>query len=59
MTDLKPCPFCGGKAIERYGPESWIECTECHACSAMHTNIEISIIEWNRRVSNEIQNAMG
>lgn len=38
---LKPCPFCGGEAeIKRgtacsghgdYGPEKWVQCTECGA----------------------------
>lgn len=51
MSDLKPCPFCGGKAHRMFGPEVWIECTECQACSCMHCNIETAEDDWNRRVN--------
>lgn len=48
---LKPCPFCGGKAHRMFGPEVWIECTECQASSCMHCNIETAEDDWNRRVN--------
>lgn len=50
MTELKPCPFCGGEARTMHAPDNWVECTECHAMSAMHTMMERAIEEWNRRV---------
>ncbi len=49
MTELKPCPFCGGQAHRMFGPEVWIECTECQASSCMHCNIETAEDDWNRR----------
>lgn len=34
--ELKPCPFCGGKAIikaanKKYGFAIWCQCKECYA----------------------------
>ena len=51
MTELKPCPFCGREAKKMIGPEEWIECSVCHACTAMHSDIKYAILDWNRRVS--------
>ena len=28
MSELKPCPFCGGKAEARYVDEQWMLWTE-------------------------------
>lgn len=47
---LKPCPFCGHEAKKMIGPEEWIECSVCHACTAMHSDIKYAILDWNRRV---------
>lgn len=49
--DLKPCPFCGGVAHRMFGPEVWIECSECCASTSMHTTIEVAEKDWNRRVN--------
>jgi hypothetical protein len=55
MTDdLKPCPFCGGKAIacgdNEFNPRHWVMCSNCHACpggdvAARHE----AIAAWNHR----------
>ena len=59
MTELKLCPFCGGKAKRRYAqPFSWVQCTECKATSAYFGDTfaqcdgkEDAIAAWNRRVA--------
>lgn len=36
MDELKPCPFCGGKAILSFGKNNhmshriWVSCTKCY-----------------------------
>lgn len=57
MTELKPCPFCGGKAkIQDKHYPHYIYCEECGA--SVHgklfgytdkIDIQISIEAWNRR----------
>lgn len=61
--DLKPCPFCGGKASrtdiddsidatpddENFGG-SFIECDECGACTRVHFDRKENLVDsWNRR----------
>lgn len=60
-NELKPCPFCGGKAETReyyhygLGYEHWVKCTICEVRTpggidnTEHSEIKI----WNRRVDNE------
>lgn len=59
--ELKPCPFCGGKAkrgdyptepwIENAGA-SYIECTKCGASTALHFDRKENLISsWNDRAS--------
>ena len=57
-TELKPCPFCGGRArvIETTEPSnlggSAVECTVCHACSPVHFDRKENLYSaWNDRVS--------
>ena len=71
MTDLKPCPFCGGKAqffVTKKGLS--IMCTECYCGTRSATHKHFSMKEWkevgdtveylakiwNRRAENERQN---
>ena len=71
MTELKPCPFCGGKPqfyITKKGLS--IMCTNCYCGTRATTHKYISIKEWkeagetvdfltkiwNRRAENERQN---
>lgn len=64
-TELKPCPFCGGKAaILRFAnPRNWycIECVDCHCRTDgfVHSsreasdaeNIAANAVVWNKRVN--------
>ena len=63
MTELKPCPFCGGEAgiyfhsvlNEKYISEIDAVCVFCKHCDAMtkpFSNKEVAIEAWNRRVDN-------
>ena len=58
MTELKPCPFCGGEAeIEEIYYTFWhlktyyVRCTRC-GCRTMEDNKEYAIQDWNRRINN-------
>lgn len=52
MSDLKPCPFCGGEARKDEADDGgkFIECSTCSACTALHydraENLESA---WNSR----------
>jgi len=46
MTDLKPCPFCGGEAVEGM---SRIWCEKCGVETEREDDIEKAISVWNTR----------
>nr|DAO12410.1 MAG TPA: restriction alleviation protein [Caudoviricetes sp.] len=56
MTELKPCPFCGGTG-ERWNvvstskkrPLSWVKCKLCGATTASYGTEEQAVNAWNRR----------
>ena len=48
-ADLKPCPFCGGKAILANIGMNWITCTECDVETPWYEESEDAIEAWNRR----------
>lgn len=59
MAELKPCPFCGGKAdlckMERRDfPKTMymITCNRCFAKTYLLTDKEAVINAWNRRADN-------
>jgi len=50
MENLKPCPFCGGKAKEIHASEkvSYVICSGCRAqCGYSRTGEAVA--EWNKR----------
>mgnify|MGYP003292029536 CR=1 FL=1 len=56
--ELKPCPFCGGKAVFRemsWGMSTfYIKCTKCGMQTASnHEPKAKQAKDWNRRVHNE------
>lgn len=54
MTDLLPCPFCGGRAsLESCLGEHWVECTRCIVGTRLDSNPENPVREWNRRTKAE------
>lgn len=59
MNELKPCPFCGGKAIVEGHHNRFVEwylcsCPECHVSQAGNEyGFKFGAIEaWNRRTEN-------
>ena len=67
MNDLKPCPFCGGKAQEKFVKRPglfptlkfpytthtvYIRCEVCLASSGVRFVREEAIEAWNRRADN-------
>jgi Lar family restriction alleviation protein len=53
VTELKPCPFCGGDA-EICGDEYfWVTCTSCGVETNGSHDEEEAVERWNRRVCDE------
>jgi Lar family restriction alleviation protein len=57
MTELKPCPFCGGEAIletvDGNSPEEcYIYCPECDFESGVYSEPKFIVEKWNRRAEN-------
>lgn len=50
---LKPCPFCGGKAIT-YSLSPYVGCGNCHADLCGYETEEQAITAWNTRSSSEL-----
>ena len=53
MTELKPCPFCGGEAV--FGRRIYcaeVYCSKCHATIG-RVGLDAAIEAWNRRAENE------
>lgn len=53
MAELKPCPFCGGKAMLIWLPYSrkiFVKCAEqCCKQNTIYKSREEAIEAWNRR----------
>lgn len=53
MSELKPCPFCGGEAKVRVWGDGLGVTVECQLCyTHKHRDTEAEAIEvWNRRAN--------
>lgn len=56
MSDLKPCPFCGGEAemchvTQLWEPRDayWVKCKNCRISGTHHTTEAEAIAAWNSR----------
>lgn len=47
---LKPCPHCGGKAIEKRTERVYIMCEDCGSFTKTYSTPEEAMEAWNRRV---------
>jgi Lar family restriction alleviation protein len=58
MSNLKPCPFCGGVAklkapgYEHYSP-CWVKCTQCGAEGPTKSSEEKAEKGWNERAQED------
>jgi Lar family restriction alleviation protein len=54
QNELKPCPFCGGKAeyIQEGCVIGRVRCKECRISQTLLGTKEEVISDWNRRVDN-------
>ena len=56
MSELKPCPFCGGEPSLSSGYMGYstvgiyVECINCAAFSEMNPEEGIAVEAWNKRV---------
>ena len=48
-TELKPCPFCGGKPFLSGIKVFWVVCENCLGSAANADSREGAINRWNRR----------
>lgn len=49
MSDLKPCPFCGGEVKVDGGPDKSIFCIRCRTFNFFDNDTERMIRKWNTR----------
>ena len=61
MFELKPCPFCGGKARLLVNGGVRVICTRCYVSTrvlkdeleSVTSAVELSVEAWNRRAGDE------
>lgn len=58
MSELKPCPFCGGKAQRMawhddnpFGKPYFIECKKCECMTTLYETLNQAKEAWNRRAT--------
>lgn len=51
MTELKPCPFCGGDAslYKNYISFYFVQCNCCYITTLQYADRNKPISDWNRR----------
>lgn len=58
---LKPCPFCGGSAVEIRTDDnriSWyVFCTDCGLMAGYAMKKDDLLVAWNRRTEEELPSA--
>lgn len=65
MTELKPCPFCGGKASHSFDHDGikdtegrkWayqVVCDSCCATTGLCWSKQMAEKAWNRRVNEDV-----
>lgn len=47
---LKPCPYCGGKAVEKGTERVYIMCEDCGSATKTYSTPKEAMEAWNRRV---------
>lgn len=50
---LKPCPFCGGKAVKIGRNVFWVRCCGCGAGTSVFDSEKEAKEAWNRRAEHE------
>lgn len=60
MSELKPCPFCGGKAkTQSFYRDHRVYCRTCNASTMCYYETkEKAIAAWNRRVGDDLMERM-
>ncbi len=59
MSELKPCPFCGGESSKIISYKSgrdlcwYIVCSECFVTTDNYETKELAIEAWNMRTSDD------
>lgn len=55
--ELKPCPFCGGRAFIAENEEleflPWVICSDCGCETNCFRTVEEAIKAWNRRTNEQ------
>lgn len=58
MSELKPCPFCGGKAKLLGFTRFWVQCEPCGAQTPLYVFEDAAEEAWNRRVGDDLMERM-
>lgn len=53
MTEIKPCPFCGGQGELQGKRTFYVECKVCDVRTDKYARPKFAIEAWNRRVNDE------